>query len=287
MRAHQAKYPVATMARVLEVSRSGFHAWLVRAPSEREKQDLELTRIIRTEHLESDGTYGVPRIHRALRHRERRVGKKRVARLMRRAGLVGVSRRRGVRTTVRRAGDRPHADLVQREFKADAPDKLWVADITYVPTWAGFLYLAVVLDVFSRKVVGWSMATHLRTELVLSALDAAITQRRPTGVIHHSDQGCQYTSVDFGRRCRELDVRPSTGSKGDAYDNAMCESFFASLETELIDRRTFKTQVEARMAVFRYIEGWYNPRRLHSAIGFLSPVDFERHHARQPVCPTP
>jgi len=131
------------------------------------------------------------------------------------------------------------------------------------------------------------MATHLRTELVRSALDAAIAQRRPTGVIHHSDQGCQYTSVDFGRRCQELDVRPSTGSKGDAYDNAMCESFFASLETELIDRRTFKTQVEARMAVFRYIEGWYNPRRLHSALGFLSPIDFEGHHAGQAVRPTP
>jgi putative transposase len=159
-----------------------------------------------------------------------------------------------------------------------APDRLWVADITYIPTWAGFLYLAVVLDAWSRRVVGWAMATHLRTELVLDALNMAFTQRRPTDVIHHSDQGCQYTSIVFGHRCREMGVRPSMGSVGDAYDNALCESFFATLECELLDRTRFKTQVDARLAVFEFIEGWYNPHRRHSALDYLSPINYERSH---------
>ena len=166
-------------------------------------------------------------------------------------------------------------DLVERDFTADAPDRLWVADITHIPTWAGFLYLAVVLDAFSRRVVGWSMANHLRTQLVLDALDMALWQRRPDGVIHHSDQGSQYTSLAFGKRCRDAGVRPSTGSVGDCYDNAMCESFFATLECELLERRRFRSHAEARMAVFEFIEGWYNPRRRHSAIGYLSPVNYE------------
>ena len=160
------------------------------------------------------------------------------------------------------------------------PDRLWVADITYVPTWAGFLYLAVVLDAWSRRVVGWAMASHLRTELVLAALDMAVAQRRPIEVIHHSDQGCQYTSLAFGRRCREAGVRPSMGSVGDAYDNAMCESFFATLECELLDRDRFRTPADARRAIFDFIEGWYNPRRRHSALDYLSPIIFERAHAR-------
>jgi putative transposase len=156
--------------------------------------------------------------------------------------------------------------------------KLWVADITYIPTWAGFLYLAVVLDAWSRRIVGWAMATHLRTELVLDALEMARTQRRPINVIHHSDQGCQYTSYAFGLRCREMNVRPSMGSVGDAYDNALCESFFATLECELLNRRRFKTQAEARMAVFEYIEGWYNPHRRHSALDQESPLNYQRRH---------
>ena len=147
---------------------------------------------------------------------------------------------------------------------------------TYIPTWAGFLYLAVVIDAWSRRVVGWAMETHLRTELVLEALDMALYQRRPSEVIHHSDQGSQYTSIAFGKRCGEAGVRPSMGSVGDAYDNAMCESFFATLECELLDRTRFHTQVEARMAVFQFIEGWYNPHRRHSALAYRSPVDFER-----------
>jgi putative transposase len=156
---------------------------------------------------------------------------------------------------------------------------LWVADITYIPTWAGFLYLAVVLDAFSRRIVGWSMATTLHTQVVLDALDMALWQRRPSGVIHHSDQGSQYTSIEFGKRCREAGVRPSMGSVGDAYDNAMAESFFATLECELLDRRRFKTQAEARIAVFEFIESFYNPRRRHSSLGYLSPIKFERQFA--------
>ncbi len=171
---------------------------------------------------------------------------------------------------------------MQRAFAVAGPNRLWVADITYIATWAGFLYLAVVLDAWSRRVVGWAMATHLRTELVLDALNMAVTQRRPTQVIHHSDQGCQYTSLAFGLRCQEAGVRPSMGSVGDAYDNALCESFFATLECELLDRQRFATQVEARLAVFDFIEGWYNPHRRHSALDYESPMRYEFKH-RQPV----
>ncbi len=202
-----------------------------------------------------------------------------MGRLMKQEGIQGVSRRRkGPKTTRRNVDARPAADLVERDFTADGPDQLWVADITYIPTWAGFLYLAVVLDAWSRKVVGWAMATHLRTELVLDAMNMAVWQRRPEQVIHHSDQGTQYTSIAFGLRCKEVGVRPSMGSVGDAYDNALCESFFATLECELLDQKRFRTQAEAKMAVFDFIEGFYNPRRRHSAIGQISPVNFERRH---------
>ena len=207
-----------------------------------------------------------------------RVGRKRIARLMRAAGLRGVSRRRFVATTVRSESAPVAPDLVQRRFVAERPNQLWVADITYIPTWAGFLFLAVVLDAWSRRVVGWSMETHLRTQLVLQALDMAIHQRRALEVIHHSDQGCQYTSIAFGQRCRQAGVRPSMGSVGDCFDNAMCESFFATLECELLDWKRFATQAEARLAVFDFIEGWYNPWRRHSALGYDSPVRFERRH---------
>jgi putative transposase len=198
---------------------------------------------------------------------------------MRAVGLAGVSRRRFVTTTVRGPDAQPAEDLVARNFRADAPNQLWVADITYVATAAGFLFLAVVLDAWSRRIVGWSMANHLRTEIVVDALEMAVQERQPRHVIHHSDHGCQYTSWAFGKRCREAGVRPSLGSVGDAYDNAMCESFFATLECELLDRRKFATQAEARMAVFDFIEGFYNPRRRHSALDYDSPLDYERNHA--------
>ena len=264
------------MCRVLGVSPSGYYAWKDRSPSERSLRDRELTTLVEAIHEESDGTYGVPRVHAELVASGQQVGRKRVARLMRKAGLRGVCRRRAGKTTRRDAGSRPAPDLVKRVFQADGPNKLWVADITYVPTWAGFLYLAVVIDAWSRRVVGWSMANHLRTELVLGALNMAVSQRRPGGVIHHSDQGCQYTSLAFGERVRELGIQRSMGSVGDAYDNAMCESFFATLECELIDRRRFKSHADASMAIFRYIEGWYNPRRRHSALDYDSPVQYER-----------
>ena len=197
------------------------------------------------------------------------------------AGLYGASRRRWVTTTVRDRAAKPASDLIQRNFTATAPNRLWVADISYIPTWAGFLYLAVVLDAFSRKIVGWAMETHLRTELVLAALNMALGQRRPAEVIHHSDHGSQYTAFAFGKRCDEAGVRPSMGTVGDCFDNAMCESFFATLECELLDRRRFKTQIEARMAIFEFIEGWYNPHRRHSALDYLSPIDYERAYGAQ------
>ncbi len=198
---------------------------------------------------------------------------------MRAAGIRGVSRRRGFVVTTRRdERARPAPDLVNRRFVAQGPNQLWVADMTYVPTWAGFIYLAVVLDVWSRRVVGWAIGEHMTVELVLSALNMAGAQRRPKEVIHHSDQGSQYTSIAFGARCAQMGVRPSMGSTGDAYDNAMAESFFASLECELIDRRSFKTKTEARLALFTWIEAWYNPRRRHSALGRVSPINFERSH---------
>jgi putative transposase len=269
-------YPIATMCRLLEVSTSGYYAWLKRPRSVRSIADARLTQRIEEIYSASRRTYGVPRIHAELAAEGTRVGRKRVARLMRAAGLEGVSRRKRVRTTRRDRERRQAPDLVERDFVADGPDRLWVADITYISTWAGFLYLAVVVDAWSRRVVGWSMATHLRTELVLEALNMAIWQRRPREVIHHSDQGTQYTSCRFGLRCKQAGVRPSMGSVGDCFDNALCESFFATLECELLDQNRFRTQAEARMAVFDFIESWYNPHRRHSALDYLSPIDYER-----------
>ena len=281
MTAHQAVHRVATMCRVLGVSPSGHYAWRKRPLSARARADVELSAQIQAIHRESRGTYGAPRIHADLAAHGIRIGRKRVARLMRRAGLHGVSHRKQFRTTVRDEAARPAPDLVDRQFQAAGPDRLWVADITYVPTWAGFLFVAVVLDAWSRRIIGWAMETHLRTELVLAALDMAVAQRRPTDVIHHSDQGCQYTSLAFGRRCREARVRPSMGSVGDAYDNAMCESFFATLECELLDRHRFRTQADARLAIFDFIEGWYNPQRRHSALDYLSPMAYEKRELSQ------
>ena len=281
MSENQAEYPIATMCRLLGVSPSGYYAWTERQPSRRAQTDAALVAEIRAAHAASRGTYGAPRIHADLTAKGIRVGRKRIARLMSATGIAGVSRRKFVTTTIK-GGGRQAPDLVDRNFMADRPNLLWVADITYIPTWSGFLYLAIVLDACSRRIVGWSMATTLATQLVLDALNMALVMRRPKGVIHHSDQGSQYTSIEFGHRCREAGVRPSMGSVGDAYDNAMCESFFATLECELLERRRFKTQAEARIAVFEFIEGFYNPRRRHSSIGYLSPIDFERRYAVDP-----
>jgi putative transposase len=278
VKANQAQYSVRRMCRLLGVSPSGFYAYAKRAPSKRKLANDRLLERIRRHYAASDSTYGAVRIREDLLEEApgETVGRHRVARLMQRNGIVGVTRRRKGKTTKRGAVENDATDLVDRNFVADGPDQLWVADITYVPTWAGFLYLAVVLDVWSRRIVGWAMSTTLATDVVLDALNMAVAQRRPRDVVHHSDHGCQYTSLAFGRRCREVGVRPSRGSVGDAYDNAMCESFFASLECELIDRRRFRTHAEARMALFQYIEGFYNPRRRHSALDYLSPINYER-----------
>jgi putative transposase len=233
VKSNQAMHRTATMCRVLGVSASGYWARQKRPMSVREKSNRALEAQLREIHRWSDGTYGVPRMRAELGARGTHASRKRVARVMRAFGLQGVTRRKGTFTTVRDRDLRPAPDLVLRNFVAQGPNRLWVADITYIPTWAGFLYLAVVLDAWSRRVIGWAMETHLRTELVVAALNMALCQRRPGEVIHHSDQGCQYTSIAFGLRCREAGVRPSMGSVGDAYDNAMCESFFATLECEL------------------------------------------------------
>ena len=277
MNAHQATYPVRVMSRLLGVSASGFYAWLSRPRSKRALEDIGLTAKIHAIHRRSGEAYGAPSIHAELADDHGiRVGKKRVARLMRTAGIKGLAPVKFVTTTVADPVADRALDKVDRQFSAEGPDRLWVADITYVPTWTGFLYLAIVLDVWSRRIVGWAMANHLKTELVLDALDMALAQRRPESVIHHSDKGCQYTSYAFGKRCREAGVVPSMGSTGDAYDNAMAESFFATLEREVINRRSFKSHAEARMTIFTWLEGWYNPHRRHSSLGYLSPINYER-----------
>lgn len=230
----------------------------------------------------------MPKIRAELADQGIHAGKNRIAHIMRGNRWRGVSKRRSYVVTTRRdEKQRPAPDLVDRQFVAEAPNQLWVADMTYVPTWQGFVLLAIVLDVWSRRVVGWKIGDEMTAQLVIDALNMAGTQRKPTTVIHHSDQGSQYTSLAFGNRCKVLGVRPSMalgqplGSVGDAYDNAMAESFFASLECELLDRKVLKTRTQARLALFTYIEGWYNPRRRHGALGQISPANFETKHADQ------
>jgi putative transposase len=268
------------MCRALGVNRTSFHDWERRAPSDRALSDAWLTDQIKQIHAASDGTYGARRIHAELRTEHRiGVGRKRVERLMRAAGISGLLARKRRRTTVRLSGVRVAPDLVERDFRPGGPNQTWSADITYISTWEGFLYLAHVQDLFSRRIVGWSMADHLRSELVVDALEMALHRRRPDGgLIHHSDQGCQYTAVLFTKRCANAGLEVSMGSVGDCYDNAVCETFHASLKKERIYRQSWPTRAAARAAVFEYIEGWYNPRRRHSTLGYLSPIEFERQH---------
>jgi putative transposase len=278
----KAEHSVKTLCRVLGVSRSGFHAWERRAPSDRELVDAWLGERIREVHDQSRQTYGARRVHAALRHRGIRVGRKRVERLMRTLRLSGLVPKRYRRTTIRVPGVRVAADLVERDFQPAGPNRLWVADVKYVRSWQGWLYLAAIVDCYSRRVVGWSMRADLEAELVVDALEMAVARRRPrAGLVHHSDQGSQYVSLIFGERCRDAGVQLSTGSKGDAYDNAVAESFFASLEKDLLRRRSFPTRDEARTAVFDYIETFYNPIRLHSTLGYLSPVDYEKMESKK------
>lgn len=273
--AERACLPVALLCRVLGVSRSGYYAWRSRPPSKRSREDATLTARIHEIHRRSRETYGSPRIHAELRALGTRCGRKRVERLMRQAGLRGCTRSRRKGTT-RRGMSAPAEDLVKRNFAAAEVDRVWMADITYVATREGFLYLAFILDAHSRRIVGWAMENHLRTELVVDALRMAVWRRKPDpGLIHHSDQGVQYTALSFGERLREVGITPSMGRTSSALDNAMAESFVSTLKAELVSNLEFPSRQAAKTAIFDYLETFYNTRRLHSALGYRSPADFE------------
>jgi putative transposase len=275
--AEKANHPISVMCELLGVSRSGYHAWTRRAPSDRALSDAWLLERIRQIHQSNRGVYGAPRVHAELRLAHGiRVGRKRVERLMRTAGLTGLVPKRRGRTTIRVPGVRVADDLVQRQFRPAAANTLWVADITYLRTWEGWLYLCAVQDAFSRRIVGWSMADHMRSDLVVDALNMAIVRRRPeAGLIHHSDQGSQFVSLAFGQAAAKAGIARSMGSRGDCWDNAVAESFFATLKKELIHRRSWPTREELRREVFEYIEIFYNATRRHSALGMLSPTHYE------------
>jgi putative transposase len=276
--AKKAEHSIKTMCRVLGVSRSGFHAWQNREPSARAVEDERLLERIRQIHKDNRRVYGSPRIHAELVLADgERIGRKRIERLMRQAAITGTVARKCGRTTIRVPGVRVCEDLVDRAFLAAAPDRLWVADITYLRTWEGWLYLVAVQDVFSRRIVGWSMADHMRTELVTDALQMALAKRRPApGLIWHSDQGSQFVSLAFGQQARAAGIAQSMGSRGDCFDNAVAESFFATLKKELVHGRSWPTKAELRSEVFEYIEVFFNRRRRHSTLGMLSPADFEQ-----------
>jgi putative transposase len=272
IRDHVASFPVSTLCEVLGVSRSGYYGWASRPASSQALGDQALASEIRAVHADSRGRYGSPRVHAELRARGRRVGRKRVARLMRGMGLSARRRRRFRRTT-----DSSHAfpiapNLLERNFTAEAPDRVWLADITYVWTREGWLYLAVVLDLFSRRVVGWAMADHLGHDLALAALDMAIVRCRPApGLIHHSDRGVQYAAHGYRQCLQAHGIRCSMSRRGDCWDSAPVESFFATLKGELVDSADYSTRDMARADRFQYLEGFYNRRRLHSGIGYLTP----------------
>jgi putative transposase len=274
--AEKTSFPVQFMCRMLGVSRSGYYDWRDRPSSVRNRADAALTKRIRKIHERSRHTYGSPRIHAELRALGTRCGRKRVERLMRKARLQGCMRGRRRGTTRRSKRAAAAEDLVKRDFAATRSDKVWVADITYVATGEGFLYLAFILDVHSRRVVGWAMEDHLRTEIVVDALRMAVWRRKPApGLVHHSDQGAQYTSLSFGERLKEVGITPSMGRTGTALDNAMAESFVSTLKAEMVSNLESPTRQAARTAIFDYLETFYNTRRLHSALGYRSPADFE------------
>jgi len=273
--AEKASYPVCLLCKVLGVSRSGYYDWRGRPPSRRTQQDAALSEKISEIHERSRKTYGSPRVHAELRALGTRCGRKRVERLMRQGGLEGCMRGR-TRATTRRGKRSSAEDLLERNFRATKVDEIWVADITYVATHEGFLYLAFILDVYSRRILGWAMENHLRTELVVDALRMAVWRRKPApGLVHHSDQGVQYTSLSFGERLREVGITPSMGRTGSALDNAMAESFVSTLKAELVSRIKFPSRQAAKSAIFEYLEAFYNTRRLHSSLGYRSPADFE------------
>ena len=274
----KASHSITIMCRVLEVSRSGYHAWTRRPPGPRALEDARLTARIRELHTKRREVNGSPRIWSDLVVDDgERIGRKRVERLMRQAGLSGLITKKWKATTVRVPGVRVADDLLDRNFAAGAPNRCWVADITYLRSWEGWLYLVAVQDLYSRRIVGWAMADHLRTELVTDALQMALAHRRPArGLIWHSDQGSQFVSLAFGQQARAAGIAQSMGSKGDCFDNAVAESFFATLKKELINRRSWPTKAELRTEVFDYIETFYNRERRHSTLGQRSPADYEK-----------
>ena len=272
----RASYPIRLMCRVLDVSAAGFYAWCGRGPSERARQDATLRVAIRAAHTESRETYGSPRIHAALRTDEQPLGRKRVARLMREDGLIP-RRKRRFRTTTDSKHKHPVApNLLARDFTAQQPNERWVTDITYVLTREGWLYLAVILDLFSRRVIGWTADGRIDQGLVAEALRQALNTRNPAlGLLHHSDRGVQYAAHDYQRLLREHGIVCSMSRKGNCWDNAVSESFFATLKGELIDHEDYLTREQARASIAEYIEVFYNCRRRHSTLGYLSPVDYE------------
>ncbi|MFN8161386.1 MAG: IS3 family transposase [Solirubrobacterales bacterium] len=276
--AERASFPVSIQCELLGVSRSGYYDWEGRGPSARALADAELTGLIREIHEGARGVYGAPRIHAELRMTHGiRVGRKRVERLMAEAGISGLIKRRRKGTTIRVPGVRIADDLVRRDFQPPQPNLLWLADITYLRSWEGWLYLGAVQDAFSRSIVGWSMAEHMRAELVVDALEMGVSRRQPdAGLVHHSDQGSQYVSLGFGQAARNAGIAVSMGSKGDCYDNAVAESFFATLKKELVYRHgPWRSRRELASALFDYIEVFYNRERRHSTLGYLSPSQFE------------
>jgi putative transposase len=279
---HQRRWPAAVICRVLKVTRSGFYAWLKRKPSTRQKRQEELTAKIRLAHAENRELYGSPRVHRALLIDGETVSRNTVAKLMRRAKIRAKTRRKYVPRTTDSRHDRPVAkNVLERDFAADAPDSKWVADITCVPTGEGWLYLAGVLDCFSRKLVGWSMADHMGSDLAGDALSMALEHRRPArssqfaALLHHSDRGVQYASDAYQHLLASHGITCSMSGKGDCYDNAMMESFWATLKTELVHLKEYSTREEAKASIFEYIEVFYNRRRLHRSLGYVSPEAFE------------
>ncbi len=274
-------FPVSRACELLQVSRSGFNDWASRAPSDRALTDAWLTEKIKDIHRENRQVYGAARIHAELRMDHGiYVGKKRVARLMRQAGISGLIPKKHGRTTIRVPGVRVADDLVKRRFRPDAPDVLWFTDITYLRTWEGWLYLAAVQDAYSRRIVGWQMADHMRTELVVAGVQMAVSRRRPqAGLIHHSDQGSQFVAPVFGQACAKSGISRSMGSVGQCWDNAVAETFFATLKKELVYRQSWRTRRELEAEIFEYIEAFYNLRRKHSLLGMLSPAKFEEQQA--------
>lgn len=287
IQAEKANYPVRVMCRVLNVSTSGYYAYLEREPSTRQREDERLKVHIGAIHVRSRGTYGRQRVGRQLLRENVEVGKQRVARLMREMGLQGLPRKRFRRTTDSNHVRPVAPNVLDRQFEAERPNQFWVTDITFIWTWEGWLYLAAILELFSRRVVGWAMQPHMRTELALEALHMALGRCVPdVGLVHHSDRGVQYAASSYQAALDESNIVCSMSRKGDCWDNAVSESFFGTLKTELINRYSWPTRREAKVAVVDYIEGFYNPHRLHSSLGYVSPLEFERMHTIETTCTT-